>query len=255
VSAKVGCAAGIGSKALALTAQLMGGTARPRRSPSSIRRPTAISFQVVWCCRPGRRVAGALAGGNPVSYVEWDGHVPTQDNPVSGNPQLNVQLNSPDSTWSAKDRFVGCACAGLDQQVQAANQAQQRRNPAGAVGKFVGGAWDYFAGFVGGYVAPFDAAAPGPNDVAGFGGTVIRGRYVYPQNAPSYTDVYEQQSRRWGVNTSSASYRRGDRRIPWRRRPHRRRRQGRRQSRRQGRRQEACHPSRRGSTSHELALG
>jgi RHS repeat-associated protein len=152
----------------------------------------------------------ALAGGNPVSYVEWDGHAPPKDNPVSANPQLNVQLNSPDSTWSAKDRFVGCACAGLDQQVQAANQAQQRRSPAGAVGKFVGGVRDYFAGFVGGYVEAADIGVPGPNDVVGFGGTVIRGRYVYPQNVPSYTDVYEQRVSRWGVNTASASYTAGE---------------------------------------------
>jgi RHS repeat-associated protein len=27
----------------------------------------------------------ALAGGNPVSYVEWDGHIPTPDNPVSAS--------------------------------------------------------------------------------------------------------------------------------------------------------------------------
>jgi YD repeat-containing protein len=36
----------------------------------------------------------ALAGGNPISYVEWDGHAPTPDNPVSANPTLNVKLNS-----------------------------------------------------------------------------------------------------------------------------------------------------------------
>jgi len=65
----------------------------------------------------------ALAGGNPVSYVEWDGHIPTADNPVSANPTLNVQLNSTTSTWSGKDRFVGCACSGLDQQVQAASRS------------------------------------------------------------------------------------------------------------------------------------
>ncbi len=51
---------------------------------------------------------------------------------------------------------------------------------------------------------------PGPNDVVGFGGTVIRGRYVYPQNVPSYTDVYEQRVSRWGVNTASASYTAGE---------------------------------------------
>ncbi len=60
----------------------------------------------------------ALAGGNPISYVEWDGHAPTQDNPVSANPTLNVQLNSASSTWSGKDRFVGCACSGLEQEVK-----------------------------------------------------------------------------------------------------------------------------------------
>jgi hypothetical protein len=36
----------------------------------------------------------ALAGGNPISYVEWDGHAVTPDNPVSANPTLNVKLNA-----------------------------------------------------------------------------------------------------------------------------------------------------------------
>lgn len=42
----------------------------------------------------------ALAGGNPVSYVEWDGHAVTPDNPVTGNPQTNIMLNSTASTSS-----------------------------------------------------------------------------------------------------------------------------------------------------------
>jgi YD repeat-containing protein len=36
----------------------------------------------------------ALAGGNPISYVEWDGHAPTRDNMVSANPALNVEWNA-----------------------------------------------------------------------------------------------------------------------------------------------------------------
>jgi RHS repeat-associated protein len=36
----------------------------------------------------------ALAAGNPISYAEWDGHMVTADNPVSANPELNIELNS-----------------------------------------------------------------------------------------------------------------------------------------------------------------
>jgi len=56
----------------------------------------------------------ALAGGNPISYVEWDGHIPTPDNPVSANPTLNVQLNtapSPSSGAYAASREAGAGTA------------------------------------------------------------------------------------------------------------------------------------------------
>ena len=44
----------------------------------------------------------ALAAGNPISYREWDGHAPTADNPVSANPELNVQLNNMGDTTSTR---------------------------------------------------------------------------------------------------------------------------------------------------------
>ncbi len=56
-----------------------------------------------------------LAGGNPISYVEGDGHIPTPDNPVSANPTLNVQLNaapSPSVGAYAASREAGAGSSG-----------------------------------------------------------------------------------------------------------------------------------------------
>jgi RHS repeat-associated protein len=61
----------------------------------------------------------ALAGGNPISYVEWDGHTVTRDNPVSASPTTNTQILN--STWGPAHPFVGCACKGLDNEVKVAN--------------------------------------------------------------------------------------------------------------------------------------
>jgi hypothetical protein len=81
--------------------------------------------------------------------VDQTGHAPTRDNPVSANPQLNTWLNS---TWGPAHPFVGCACAGLDQEVQAANKAQHR-SPLQAFGNFAAGLGSGLVGF-------FEAATP-----------------------------------------------------------------------------------------------
>ena len=154
----------------------------------------------------------ALAGGNPVSYVEWDGHTVTADNPVSANPTLNVQLNSPDSTWSGKDRFVGCACAGLDQQVQAANQAQQRRGPAGAVGNFLAGLGRGVVGFVEN-ANPWGQADISLNNPVS---AMVTHRIPVLRDVAGWvaehqaTKQYDESARILGADTSSAAYSGGD---------------------------------------------
>jgi hypothetical protein len=115
----------------------------------------------------------ALAGGNPISYVEWDGHAPTQDNPVSANPTLNVQLNATNSTWTGKDRFVGCACAGLDQQVRAASSS------SGSGGRFNPiRAW---MGFYHGYVAQAQEELTGLSTTLGCGVAHLCSNAAYQQ--------------------------------------------------------------------------
>jgi RHS repeat-associated protein len=89
----------------------------------------------------------AFAGGNPTTLVDLDGHLVTADNPVTASPQTNIMLNT---KWASRDRFVGCACKGLAQDVEAANKAQQRqhRNPLAAIGNAVAGVGRGFVSFV-----------------------------------------------------------------------------------------------------------
>jgi hypothetical protein len=72
----------------------------------------------------------ALAGGNAISYVEWDGHAVTPDNPVTANPTLNVQLNAtpapPPTSASGAERGRLCRHPGSRRRPRPAGPGRQR---------------------------------------------------------------------------------------------------------------------------------
>jgi RHS repeat-associated protein len=53
----------------------------------------------------------SFAAGNPTSMVDLTGHIPTADNPVSANPELNKTLNT---TWT-KERAARIAAAAREE--------------------------------------------------------------------------------------------------------------------------------------------
>jgi RHS repeat-associated protein len=146
----------------------------------------------------------ALAGGNPISYIETDGHMAVADGGGTGSQPQQPAFCATALCGQTANPYVSPIAPG-------SLAPQPEKDDRSLVGKFFGGAGDFAAGLIGGYIKPATTSLPQPSTLANAAMTPTMGAQGLNAQGllPSYPQIYESGVQRLGGNPSSWTYRTG----------------------------------------------